>query len=264
MVEVLQDGEDLDCPICISPFTDIVITCCAHVFCRRCILKVINGSNSRCPLCRRSLSEGDLFSAPLESLKNEDQDTLHSKPTTSSAPQSSKVSSLIKLLKDSRDQNPTRKSIIYSQFKKMLLFLEEPLKEAGFKTLRLDGSMSAKKRMQVIEEFGSSKSDGPLVLLASLRSSGAGINLTAASVVYLLEPWWNPAVEEQAMDRVHRIGQKEEVRIVRMIARDSIEERVLDLQEKKKRLAREAFVGKAGSRGRREVGEQEIRVLMSL
>lgn len=124
--------------------------------------------------------------------------------------------------------------------------------------------MNAKKRAQVIEEFGSPKSDGPLVLLASLRSSGAGINLTAASVVYLLEPWWNPAVEEQAMDRVHRIGQTEEVRIVRMIARDSIEERVLDLQEKKKRLAREAFVGKAGSRGRKEVGEQDIRTLMSL
>ncbi|KAK4778068.1 hypothetical protein SAY87_018255 [Trapa incisa] len=264
VVEVLQDGEDLDCPICISSLTDVVITSCAHVFCRRCILKVINGSNSRCPLCRRPISESDLFSAPPESLKNEDQETLPSKTISTSAAQSSKVSCLMKLLKVSRDQNPTTKSVIYSQFRKMLILLEEPLKEAGFKALRLDGSMNARKRAEVIEEFGSCKSDGPVVLLASIRSSGAGINLTAASVVYLLEPWWNPAVEEQAMDRVHRIGQDKEVRIIRMIVRDSIEEKVLELQEKKKGLARDAFLGKDGGKGRREVGEQDIRSLVSL
>lgn len=264
MVEVLQDGEDLDCPICISPLTDIVITCCAHVFCRRCIIKVINSSSSRCPLCRRPISEGDLFSAPPESLRDEDRETVSSKTTGSSAARSSKVSSLIKLLKDLRGQDPATKSVIYSQFRKMLILLEEPLKEAGFKALRLDGSMNAKKRAQVIEEFGSCKPDGPVVLLASIRSSGAGINLTAASVVFLLEPWWNPAVEEQAMDRVHRIGQNKEVRIVRMIARDSIEQKVLELQERKKRLARAAFVGKDGSKGRREVGERDIQTLMSL
>ncbi|OWM78891.1 hypothetical protein CDL15_Pgr003062 [Punica granatum] len=263
VVEVLQDGEDLDCPICISPPTDIVITCCAHIFCRNCILKIMKSVNSRCPLCRRPLSEADLFSAPPKSLKKEDRETLDSKPT-GSAPQSSKVSALVELLKASRDQSPAVKSVIYSQFRKMLILLEEPLKEAGYKILRLDGSMTAKKRIQVIEEFESCESDGSMVLLASLRSSGAGINLTAASVVYLLEPWWNPAVEEQAMDRVHRIGQTKEVRIVRMIARDSIEERVLELQETKKRLARDAFVGKEGSKSRREVGEQGIRTLMSL
>lgn len=145
----------------------------------------------------------------------------------------------------------------------MLLLLEKPLTNAGFKILRLDGSMNAKKRAQVIEEFQVPGLDGPTVLLASLKASGAGINLTAASRVYLMEPWWNPAVEEQAMDRVHRIGQKEDVKIVRLIARNSIEERVLELQERKKKVATEAF-GRKGPKNRKEVTIDDLCTLMSL
>ncbi|CAK9188539.1 unnamed protein product [Ilex paraguariensis] len=81
--------------------------------------------------------------------------------------------------------------------------------------------------------------------------------------VYLLEPWWNPAVEEQAMDRVHRIGQEEDVKIVRMIARNSIEERILELQEKKRLLARDAF-SRRGPKDRREIGVDDLRTLMSM
>lgn len=256
MVSVLQDGEDFDCPICISPPTNIVITCCAHIFCRVCILKTLKRTKPCCPLCRHPLSQSDLFSAPPEPTELDDSEI----PSTVCT--SSKALALLKFLSASRDQNPTTKSVVFSQFRKMLLLLEQPLKAAGFKTLRLDGSMNAKKRGQVIAEFGSSDPDGPTVLLASLKASGAGINLTSASRVYLLEPWWNPAVEEQAMDRVHRIGQKEDVTIVRLIARNSIEERVLELQERKKKLAQEAF-GK-GQKERKEVGVEDLRMLMSL
>ncbi|KAL3715678.1 hypothetical protein ACJRO7_007418 [Eucalyptus globulus] len=154
---------------------------------------------------------------------------------------SSKVSALLELLLAAKDQKLTLKSVVYSQFTRMLLLLEEPLRAAGFKILRLDGPMNPKRRSQVIEEFGAHEQSTATVLLASLKAAGAGINLTAASTVYLLEPWWNPAVEEQAMDRVHRIGQKEDVKIVRLIARNSIEESILELQERKKKLAREAF-----------------------
>lgn len=145
----------------------------------------------------------------------------------------------------------------------MLLLLEEPLKAAGFNILRLDGSMNAKKRSRVIEQFRDSSPGGPTVLLASLKASGTGINLTCACRVYLLEPWWNPAVEEQAMDRVHRIGQKEDVKIVRMIAKNSIEERILELQEKKKTLAKGAF-GRRGQKDKREINVDDLRSLMSL
>ncbi|XP_059668298.1 putative SWI/SNF-related matrix-associated actin-dependent regulator of chromatin subfamily A member 3-like 1 [Cornus florida] len=256
MVSVLQDGEDFDCPICISPPTDIVITCCAHIFCRSCILKTLKRMKPCCPLCRRPLSESDLFSSPPESSDTDNT-------VVSSSKTSSKVLALLKLLSASRDQNPNTKSVIFSQFRKMLILLEEPLTAAGFRILRLDGSMNAKRRARVIEEFGVPAPEGPTILLASLKAAGAGINLTAASRVYLLEPWWNPAVEEQAMDRVHRIGQKEDVKIVRMIARNSIDERILELQDKKKKLAREAF-GRRGSKDRKEISIDDLRTLMSL
>ncbi|KAK4272432.1 hypothetical protein QN277_020993 [Acacia crassicarpa] len=258
LVEVLQDGEDFDCPICISPPTDIVITCCAHIYCQACILKTLQRSKGCCPLCRHPLEESDLFSAPPQS-SGADADGLSSGKTSLS----SKVSALLKLLVASRDQHPATKSVVFSQFRKMLILLEQPLKAAGFKTLRLDGTMNAKQRGRVMEEFATGGTEGPMILLASLKASGTGINLTAASRVYLLEPWWNPGVEEQAMDRVHRIGQKEEVKIVRLIAKNSIEERVLELQEKKKQLAKEAF-GKRRAKGNREVGGDDFRMLLSL
>ncbi|XP_073140653.1 putative SWI/SNF-related matrix-associated actin-dependent regulator of chromatin subfamily A member 3-like 1 isoform X2 [Henckelia pumila] len=256
LLSVLQDGEDFDCPICICPPTDIIITCCAHIFCRSCILKTLKRTKPCCPLCRHPLSESDLFKAPPESSQ--------AIPSgASSSIISSKVAALLRLLSMSRDQNPSTKSVIFSQFRKMLLLLEVPLREAGFKVLRLDGSSNAKKRAQVIKEFEVPAPEGPTILLASLKASSAGINLTAASRVYLLEPWWNPAVEEQAMDRVHRIGQKDDVKIVRLIARDTIEERILQLQANKKMLARKAF-GKKSSKDQREISRDDLRALMNL
>ncbi|KAH6772211.1 DNA/RNA helicase protein [Perilla frutescens var. hirtella] len=256
LVTVLQDGEDFDCPICISPPTNIIITCCAHIFCELCILKTLKRTKACCPMCRHPLAESDLYKAPPES----SQTTSPEGPSSSS---SSKVAALLKLLTASRDANPSSKSIIFSQFRKMLLLLEKPLKEAGFKVTRLDGSMNAKKRSQVIKDFGVPAPEGPTIMLASLKASNAGINLTAASTVYLLEPWWNPAVEEQAMDRVHRIGQKNDVKIVRMIARDTIDERILQLQEKKRTLAKKAF-GRRGQKDQREINRDDLTALMNL
>ncbi|KAM3690781.1 hypothetical protein ACB098_09G149800 [Castanea mollissima] len=222
------------------------------------LLKKMVERKTCCPLCRRPVQQSDLFTAPPENSDADDAGVSSSKTTASS-----KVSTLLKLLVESRDQNPAIKSVVFSQFRKMLILLEKPLKDAGFKILRLDGSMNAKRRANVIEEFAIPGPDSPTVLLASLKASGTGINLTAASRVYLLEPWWNPAVEDQAMDRVHRIGQKEDVKIVRLIARNSIEERILELQARKQKLAREAFGGR-GPKDRREIGYEDLRVLMSL
>ncbi|KAK1427011.1 hypothetical protein QVD17_15693 [Tagetes erecta] len=254
LVLLLQDSEDLDCPICLSPPSKIIITSCAHIFCENCIIRAIKSSISVCPLCRNRLTESDLFSPPPEYAPEVDK---------SNCRPSSKAAALLELLEASRTENPSIKSVVFSQFRKLLLLLEEPLKEAGFKTLRLDGTMNAKKRTNVIEEFGVSGAGGPTVLLASLKASGTGINLTAASRVYLMEPWWNPAVEEQAMDRVYRIGQKEEVKVVKMIANDSIDERIMLLQEKKQKLAKEAF-RKKGKDEKREIDLADLRTLMSL
>ena len=258
LVAILQDGEDFDCPICISPPRDIIITRCAHIFCRSCILQTLQRTKPSCPLCRGSLTQADLFNAPPPP-EAPDNDGGETKPST----KSSKVTALLSLLMASRQENPNTKSVVFSQFRKMLLLLETPLKAAGFTVLRLDGAMTVKKRTQVIKDFGKPELTGPVVLLASLKASGAGINLTAASRVYLFEPWWNPAVEEQAMDRIHRIGQKQEVKMIRMIARNSIEERVLELQQKKKNLANEAFKRRRG-KDQREVNIEDVVALMSL
>ncbi|RDY07821.1 putative SWI/SNF-related matrix-associated actin-dependent regulator, partial [Mucuna pruriens] len=252
LLELLEDEEEFDCPVCLSPPTDIVITRCTHIFCRECILRALKNSNSRCPLCRHTLSESDLFSAPSESSKAEKDEACSSTETGLS----SKACTLMKLLIESRNQNPATKSVVFSQFRKVLVLLEGPLNAAGFKTLRLDGTMNARQRAKVIEQFQDQGREGATVLLASIRASSAGINLTSASRLYFMEPWWNHAVEEQAMDRVHRIGQKEAVKVVRLIARNSIEEKILILQEKKKQLCAEPGTRLYGR------GMQDIRFLL--
>ncbi|MED6162091.1 hypothetical protein PIB30_067052 [Stylosanthes scabra] len=222
-VEKLQE-ENFECPICLFPKEDLVITKCAHVFCRACLLKALENQPGLCSYCRGSLGKSDLFS-PIDLA-----------PAAQFTRLSSKGRALIKFLQESREEKPAAKSVVFTQFRKLLVLLETPLKAAGFKTLRLDGSMSADQRTKVINEFQGSESDGATVLLATLRASGAGINLTAASTVYFMEPWWSPAVEGQAMDRVHRIGQKEAVKIVRLVAKNSIEERILMMLKEKKQV----------------------------
>lgn len=259
LASLVDDGDDFDCPICLSPPTKTVITSCTHIYCQTCIVKILKSSSSRCPICRRSLSKEDLFLAP--EVKHSDEDGAGN--PVSDRPLSSKVQALLKLLKTSQNEDPSSKSVVFSQFKQMLILLEAPLKNAGFNILRLDGSMSMSKRLQVIKQFAHGGPDSPTVLLASLKAAGAGVNLTAASTVYLFDPWWNPGVEEQAMDRVHRIGQKKEVKVIRLIIKDSIEERILSLQEKKKQLISSAF-GKKGAKGDKEMRVEELRMMLGL
>ncbi|XP_020108129.1 putative SWI/SNF-related matrix-associated actin-dependent regulator of chromatin subfamily A member 3-like 1 isoform X3 [Ananas comosus] len=259
LASLVKDGDDFDCPVCLCPPIKTVITCCAHLFCQSCILKTLKHLNARCPMCRHPLSKSDLFLAP------ESQSTLEDdlKSVSSNRPISSKVSTLLKLLFLSKKQDPSTKSVVFSQFRKMLVLLEEPLKAAGFNILRLDGSMTMKKRADVIREFARTDPDAPNVLLASLKAAGVGINLTAASRVYLFDPWWNPGAEEQAMDRVHRIGQQREVRVVRLVVKGSIEERIMELQEKKRRLASGAF-GKKGAKEQNQMRVEDLCILMNL
>ena len=112
---------------------------------------------------------------------------------------------------------------------------------AGLAHLRLDGS--TRDRGAVVDAF--QREGGPPVLLLSLKAGGTGLNLTAADHVFLLDPWWNPAAEDQAADRAHRIGQDKPVMVYRLVAKDTVEERILALQEKKRALA-DAAIGEGG------------------
>ncbi len=137
------------------------------------------------------------------------------------------------------------KALVFSQFTSFLAILELHLKKEKIPYLYLDGQTSLKDRQARVEQFQSDGSKTPLFLI-SLKAGGSGLNLTAADYVFLLDPWWNPAVENQAIDRTHRIGQTRKVHACRLITRGTVEEKVLELQKQKKHLA-EAILSIDGS-----------------
>ncbi len=132
------------------------------------------------------------------------------------------------------------KALVFSQWTALLDLLEPQLRCAALDFARLDGA--TRDRAGVVGRF--QQPDGPPLLIASLKAGGVGLNLTAADHVFILDPWWNPAAEDQAADRAHRIGQDRPVMVYRLVARDTVEERILALQQHKRELA-EAALGAA-------------------
>ena len=137
---------------------------------------------------------------------------------------------LSEILNQSIESN--HKVLVFSQFRKQLLGIEKMVRAAGWESLRLDGQ--TRDRSGLVERFQSE--GGPPVFLISLKAGGYGLNLTAADVVIHMDPWWNPAVEDQANDRAHRIGQLRPVTVYRLLTRGTVEEAVLRLQDKKRSL----------------------------
>ncbi|MEM9803623.1 MAG: DEAD/DEAH box helicase, partial [Planctomycetota bacterium] len=152
---------------------------------------------------------------------------------------SAKLDVLVPLVEELVDQG--HKALIFSQFTGFLGIVRRALDEKGLRYAYLDGS--TRKREAEVHAF---QNDPTVPLfLVSLKAGGTGLNLTAADYVFLLDPWWNPAVESQAIDRAHRIGREHPVHVYRIIARDTIEERVRELQEKKRDLASAVLGGAA-------------------
>ena len=129
------------------------------------------------------------------------------------------------------------KALIFSQFLGMLSLIKQKLKENDIEFEYFDGSTSAPDREKAIQNFQTNEKCR--VFLISLKAGGVGLNLTAADYVYIVDPWWNPAVEQQAIDRTHRIGQTKNIFAYRMICKDTIEDKILKLQERKRILAKE-------------------------
>lgn len=135
------------------------------------------------------------------------------------------------------------KALVFSQFLGMLALIREKMDELGINYTYFDGSTSAADREKAIQLF--QNDDNCRVFLISLKAGGVGLNLTAADYVYLVDPWWNPAVEQQAIDRTHRIGQTKNIFAYRMICKDTVEDKILKLQERKKALAAELITDDA-------------------
>ncbi|XP_075617925.1 helicase-like transcription factor isoform X2 [Balearica regulorum gibbericeps] len=260
---VLSSGSDEECAVCLESLTLPVITRCAHVFCKPCIFEVIRSEqpNAKCPLCRNELRVEHLVECPLE----EEADSTNGKKSDPEWISSSKINALMHALIELRRDNPTAKCLIVSQFTNFLSLIENPLKESGFAFTRLDGSMAQKKRVEAIQCFQSSQAGSPTVMLLSLKAGGVGLNLTAASRVFLMDPAWNPAAEDQCFDRCHRLGQKHNVVITKFIVKDSVEENMLKIQNKKRELAAGAFATKKPSASEvKQTKINEIKALIDL
>eukprot|EP00210_Caulerpa_lentillifera_P000203 g198.t1 len=136
------------------------------------------------------------------------------------------------------------KVLVFSQWTRMLDLIEIPLKKSDFQFRRIDGKMTVQQRERAIFEFKSVKEI--MVLLISLKSASLGINLSCANHVIIMDLWWNPTVEDQAIDRAHRIGQMRNVRVTRITVKDTVDEGILKLQERKRSIVDNAFGGVGG------------------
>jgi superfamily II DNA or RNA helicase len=151
---------------------------------------------------------------------------------------SAKVESLLEMLAEIAAEG--NKALVFSQFTSLLDLVQGELDARGLTLERLDGTTTPRERQRCVDRFQSDVAC--TVFLISLKAGGVGLNLTAAQYVFLLDPWWNPAVEAQAIDRTHRIGQQRCVSAYRLIAKGTVEERILELQATKRELA-DALVG---------------------
>lgn len=182
--------------------------------------KILEGLTRLRQICDSPELIGDTFNATTESAK------------------------IYELLRELEENTGNHKILVFSQFTSMLGLIRRELEKAGISHLYLDGSTPGKTRMELVTQF---QQDASIkTFLISLKAGGVGLNLTAADYVYLVDPWWNPAAESQAIDRTHRIGQTKKVFAYKMICKDSIEEKILQLQQKKKSLS-EDLIGEEAS-----------------
>ncbi|KAK4212345.1 DNA repair protein RAD16 [Rhypophila decipiens] len=223
----------LVCCICDEAAEDAIRSQCKHDFCRVCVKTYVHnaGEKSECPRCHVGLV------IDLEQPEMEQDETMVKKSSIINRikmenwTSSSKIELLVHELYKLRSDNASHKSIIFSQFTTMLQLVEWRLRRAGITTVMLDGSMTPAQRQASIEHF--MKNVEVECFLVSLKAGGVALNLTEASRVFIVDPWWNPAAEWQSADRCHRIGQTRPCSITRLCIEDSVESRMVMLQEKK-------------------------------
>mmetsp|Transcript_13524 Transcript_13524/g.49201 ORF Transcript_13524/g.49201 Transcript_13524/m.49201 type:complete len:1275 (-) Transcript_13524:156-3980(-) len=256
---------------------DLCVSQCKHEYHRSCIFEYMSSAPAsdegvKCPLCYQPLTidlqstvEGDDDNLgeletstpskrkPPKAVGRSIMSKIDSKNFTSS----SKVEALANGIMDMLKEDKTNKAIVFSQYTRMLEIVEWRLSKLGIKLVMLLGSMPINQRRAAIDAF--KRDPNVHVILMSLKAGGEGLNLQVATRVFVLEPWWNPAVEMQAIQRAHRIGQTRPVTAVRFITKGTIEERMLQLQEKKQLVFDGAIDGNAKAFAK--LTEEDLRFL---
>ncbi|KAI3472979.1 hypothetical protein Pfo_030030 [Paulownia fortunei] len=267
------------CLVCRDPPENAVVTMCGHVFCYQCVSDHLTGEDNTCPApeCKEQLGADVVYSrstlrrcicdnidgdTPVSYELGEKSIVLQSKYISSkiksaleilkshciSKSQSSELYDLVRydgdasssagLYLDSESRGP-EKAIVFSQWTSMLDLVEMSLKNSCISYRRLDGTMSIAARDKAVKDFNTNPEVD--VMLMSLKAGNLGLNMVAACRVILLDLWWNPTTEDQAVDRAHRIGQTRPVTVSRLTIKDTVEDRILALQEDKRKMVASAF-----------------------
>jgi len=201
----------------------------------------------RCQFCQSELTSSNQGSAENcldceDVMKKSRRKSVAGNPAVDLPPASAKTRKILELLEQADERSDSQeKTIIFSQFTSMLNIIEPFLKAKGIRYVRYDGSMNKIKRDESLEKIRNHVQTR--VILISFKSGSTGLNLTCCNNVILVDLWWNPALEDQAFDRAHRLGQTRDVNIFKLSIPDTVEERILELQEKKRALAAAALSG---------------------
>ncbi|PIN05671.1 Helicase-like transcription factor HLTF/DNA helicase RAD5, DEAD-box superfamily [Handroanthus impetiginosus] len=267
------------CLVCRDPPENAVVTMCGHVFCYQCVSDYLTGEDNTCPApeCKEQLGADIVYSrstlrrcisddtdgdTPVSNELDENSTVLKSNYISSkiksaleilkshciSKNQSSELYDLVRydgdasssggLYLDSESREP-EKAIVFSQWTSMLDLVEKSLKNSCINYRRLDGTMSIAARDKAVKDFNADPEVD--VMLMSLKAGNLGLNMVAACRVILLDLWWNPTTEDQAVDRAHRIGQTRPVTVSRLTIKNTVEDRILSLQEEKRKMVASAF-----------------------
>lgn len=243
-----------ECAVCLEDLHNPVITTCGHFFGSECISKVIE-TQHKCPMCRAELEDDSCLVQPANDCGDETADD-----TMDLNASSSKLESMMTILAATKAKKD--KTVIFSQWTRFLDIVQARLEKEGYKFCRIDGTMPAHRRdasLRALED-----DDQTTIMLASLGVCAVGLNLTRANQIILSDSWWAPAVEDQAVDRVHRLGQKKDCRVFRLVVEGTIEDSVLSIQQDKRKLMRLAFGEKKGKRDEVKTGRlADIQRLLS-
>ena len=271
-----KSDQESECCICLDQIaakSNIVITRCSHIFCKGCMDDLFISSSDdhvKCPLCRSVVKKSDVISESFlsQSLKNNNNNNNHNNDNNNynnnnndkeeikneekslnilemnskinrkniKEIRSAKIEVLMNYLK--QRENKT-KSVIFSQWSSMLDLISKSLQSEEIFFARIDGSLDRRNREQQINQFFQDQQCS--VFLATLGTGGVGLDLTCATEVYILDPWWNVSKEDQAVDRIHRLGQKFPCVVRKFIMVGSIEEKLQEMQVRKQIASAAAF-----------------------
>ncbi|RAL39380.1 hypothetical protein DM860_002913 [Cuscuta australis] len=258
------ENAEQTCGLCHDIVEDPVVTSCTHTFCRSCLVEFsASTAQHLCPSCSKPLtvdlsstsSKGDTNTKT--TIKGFRASSILNRICLDEFQTSTKIDALREEIRCMVERDGSAKGIVFSQFTSFLDLINYSLNKSGVNCVQLVGSMSMATREAAISKF--TNDPECRIFLMSLKAGGVALNLTVASHVFLMDPWWNPAVERQAQDRIHRIGQYKPIRIVRFVIGNTVEERILKLQEKKELVFEGTVGGSADALGK--LSEADLKFL---